>query len=390
MSRIKNTKIKFPVGYERFHKKQLFNFQLNRPYSFGYARFEDMKEVGQKIKTFSDWKKEMLKLAEKAISEERLMNAAFYYRAAEFYIKSNDPEKEILYDKFIDLFYKVFENAEIEKHKVPYEEAFLPAMRIPSATEKKGTILIHGGFDSFIEEFYSMMNFFSNHGYEVIGFEGPGQGAARRKFEIPITYEWEKPTKTILDYFQLENVTLLGISMGGWLCLRASAFESRIKRVIATGHAIDYMKSMPPFLRKLHLWCLEHCWNFMNRMAIMKFEKREGMASWMVDHLKYITKKKQPLDALDFYLQLNEQNIHSELVKQDVLILSGEKDHLIPNKMHDMQLKALVNAKSVTGRIFTEKEQAQNHCQTGNIKLALDFMIDWIENIRKTDGNNAS
>jgi len=30
--------------------------------------------------------------------------------------------------------------------------------------------------------------------------------------------------------------------MGGWLCLRASAFEHRIKRVIATGHAIDYMK----------------------------------------------------------------------------------------------------------------------------------------------------
>ena len=312
------------------------------------------------------------------------MNAAFYYRAAEFYIKSNNPEKEILYDKFINLFYKAFENAEIEKHNIPYEKAFLPAIIIHSATEKKGTIVIHGGFDSFIEEFYSMMKYFSNHGYEVIGFEGPGQGAARRKFGIPITYEWEKPTKTILDYFQLEDVTLLGISMGGWLCLRASAFESRIKRVIATGHAIDYMKSMHPLLQKLHFWCLEHCWNFMNRMAVMKFEKREGMASWMVDHLKYITKKTQPLDALDFYLQLNEQNIHSELVKQDVLILSGEKDHLVPGKMHDMQLKALINANSVTGRIFKEEEQAHNHCQTGNIELALEIMLDWIE---KTSGN---
>jgi len=160
MKTLRKQEFKFPVEYERFHKKQLFNFQLNRPYSFGYARYEDMKEAGQKIKSFSDWKKEMLKLAEKAISEERLMNAAFYYRAAEFYIKSNNPEKKILYDKFIDLFYKVFENTEIEKYTVPYEEAFLPAMRIPSSTEKKGTILIHGGFDSFIEEFYSMMIFF--------------------------------------------------------------------------------------------------------------------------------------------------------------------------------------------------------------------------------------
>ena len=384
MKTSKTQEFKFPVGYERFHKRQLYNFQLNRPYSFGYARFEDMKEAGQKIKSFSNWEKEMLKLAERAISEERLMNAAFYYRAAEFYIKSNDPEKEILYDKFIDLFYKAFENAEIEKHNIPFEEVFLPAIKIRTAAEKKGTIVIHGGFDSFIEEFYSMMVFFSNHGYEVIGFEGPGQGAALRKFGLPITYEWEKPTKAILEYFQLEDVTLLGISMGGWLCLRASAFEPRIKRVIATGHAIDYMQSMHPLLQKLHFWCLEHCWNFMNRMAVMKFEKREGMASWMVDHLKYITKKTQPLDALNFYLQLNDQNIHSELVKQDVLILSGEKDHLVPSKMHDIQLKALINANSVTGRIFKEEEQAHNHCQTGNIELALETMIDWIE---KTGGN---
>ena len=379
MKTSRTQEFKFPVGYERFHKKQIFNFQLNRPYSFGYARFEDMKEAGQKIKSFSDWGKEMLMLAEKAISEERLMNAAFYYRAAEFYIKSNDPEKEILYDKFIDLFYKAFENAEIEKHNIPFEETFLPAIKIQTAVEKKGTIVIHGGFDSFIEEFYSMMVFFSNHGYEVIGFEGPGQGAALKKFGLPITYEWEKPTKAILEYFQLEDVTLLGISMGGWLCLRASAFEPRIKRVIATGHAIDYMQSMHPLLQKLHFWCLKHCWNFMNRMAVMKFEKREGMASWMVDHLKYITKKTQPLDALNFYLQLNDQNIHSELVKQDVLILSGEKDHLVPSKMHAMQLKALINTNSVTGRIFTEEEQAHNHCQTGNIELALETMIDWIE-----------
>jgi alpha-beta hydrolase superfamily lysophospholipase len=370
---------KFPIGYERFHKKQLFNFQLNRPYSFGFARYEDMIDAGESIKNFKSWKAVMLKLAENAFNDGRIMNAAFYYRAAEFYTKSNSPEKDILYNKFIELFYKAFKKDETEKHLIPYEEGKLPAIRIPSATKRKGTIVLHGGFDSFIEEFYSMMKYFSNHGYEVIGFEGPGQGAARRKFGLPITYEWEKPTKTILDYFQIDNVILYGISMGGWLCLRAAAFEPRIKRVIASGHAIDYMQSMHPLLRKLHFWCLEHCRNFMNRMAVMKFEKREGMASWMVDHLKYITKQTQPLDALDFYLQLNEQNIHSELVKQDVLILSGSKDHLIPGKMHSIQIKALTNANSVTGRIFTEKEHAQNHCQTGNIGLSLDFIIDWIE-----------
>ena len=256
----------FPVGYHAFHKKQLFNCQMNRWFSLGYARLQDMEEAGLYIKNFKDWKLQMLKLSEKAVSENRLMNAAFYFRAAEFYTKSKDSDKELLYDKFIKLFYKIFGDAEIEKHKVPYEGVFLPALRIPSASEKKGTILLHGGFDSFIEEWYSMMKYFSNHGYEVIGFEGPGQGAALRRYGLSLTYEWEKPTKAILDYFHLNDVTLLGLSMGGWFCLRTSAFESRIKRVVATGHAIDYMKSMNPIFRKIHLWCMEHCRDFMNHM----------------------------------------------------------------------------------------------------------------------------
>lgn len=368
----------FPIGYHKFHKAQLFNFQLNRWHSLGYARFEDMEEAGKRITNFRNWKSEMLRLAEKAVAEDRLMNAAFYYRAAEFYTTSNDPEKKALYDKFIDLFYKVFEHDEIQRYKVPYEGAYLPVLRTSSASARKGTVVLHGGFDSFIEEWYSMMKYFSEHGYEVIGFEGPGQGAALRKYGLSLTYEWEKPTKAILDYFNPENATLIGLSMGGWFCLRAAAFEPRIKRVIASGHAIDYMKSMNAVFRKVHLWCFDHCRDFMDQMAAMKFQ-RENMASWVVDHLKYITKKTKPMDALQIYVLMNEHNIHSELVKQDVLILTSRDDHFIPFKMHDMQIRALTNARSVTGRVFTREEHAQNHCQNGNIGLALDVMTKWIE-----------
>jgi len=47
--------------------------------------------------------------------------------------------------------------------------------------------------------------------------------------------------------------------------------------------------------------------------------------------------------------------------------------------MHYKQVNALKNARSVTGRIFTRKEQGQNHCQIGNMGLALDVMVNWIE-----------
>ena len=93
----------------------------------------------------------------------------------------------------------------------------------------------------------------------------------------------------------------------------------------------------------------------------------------------YITKKETPIEAFDVTLRCNEENLHSDMVKQDVLILTGSEDHLVPFKMHDKQVKALTNAKSVTSRIFTKEEQAQNHCQIGNLGLALDVMREWIE-----------
>ena len=380
MTNNNKSRFTFPVGYHKFHKKQVFNFQLNRWHSFGYARFEDMKEVGPKIKTFDDWKIEMEQLAEKAVSENRFMNATFYYRAAEFYILLENSEKKRLYDKFNEYFYKAFENENIERFEVPYQDAFLPAIRILSVGEKKkGTIIIHGGFDSFVEEFYSWMVYFSDHDYEVIAFEGPGQGAARSKYGLALDFAWEKPAKAVLDYFRLNDVIWLGISMGGWFCFRAAAFEPRIKRVIASSISYDYMKTMNVVLYKMHIFFIKYMRNFSNKMVIKGIKKGNGMQAWMSAQLMYITKKEEPMDAFDFWLQLNEENLHSELVKQDVLILTGRNDHFIPFKAHKMQVKALANAKSVTAKVFTNKTHAHNHCQVGNTGLALDVMEKWIE-----------
>jgi pimeloyl-ACP methyl ester carboxylesterase len=318
----------------------------------------------------------MLQLAEKALSEDRLMNAAFLYRAAEFYTLPKDPDKEQLYDKFIELFYKVFRNDGIERATIPYMDTFLPAIKVPANGNKKGTIVMHGGFDSFIEEFYSWMRYFADHGYEMIAFEGPGQGAALKKYSIPLTYEWEKPVKAVLDNYKLENVTLIGISMGGYLCFRAAAYEPEITRVIASSIAFDYMQVPPLPLQ----WMMRVFLQFEGLMNYAAKEKMKKMPDhqWSVNNLMYITRTDTPMAAMRTVLQMNEKNLHSELVKQDVLILTGTDDHFIPLKMHYKQVQALINARSVTERIFTKEDQAHNHCQIGNIGLALDTMLNWI------------
>jgi len=165
--------------------------------------------------------------------------------------------------------------------------------------------------------------------------------------------------------------------MGGWMCLRAAAFEPRIKRVIASSIAFDYLQFIPYPVRML----IEFLFRFrglMDYIAEMKM-KASFQERWGINNLMYITRTGSPMDATDVLLRFNEQNLHSEDVTQDVLILTGAEDHFIPLRMHYKQVNALRNARSVTGRIFTKEEQAQNHCQVGNIGLALGVMVKWIE-----------
>jgi pimeloyl-ACP methyl ester carboxylesterase len=321
----------------------------------------------------------MLKLADIAVSEDRFKNAAFYYRAAEFFTTREDPDKEILYDKFIDHFNIAFQSDEIERFEVPCGDSCLPAMRIGSAgDESKGTVILHGGFDSFIEELYLMMQYFADLGYEVIAFEGPGQGGARKKYGLAFNHEWEKPTKAILDYFSLDDVTLIGVSMGGWLCLRAAAFEPRVKRVIAWSVSFDVLQYTNVVGQRIANLLFVHFRNWVNN-AMVKKMKKDLQYSWFINNLMYMTNQHTPMDGMGVLLQLNEKNLSSSSITQDVLILTGRKDHMIPFKMHRLQVKALTNARSVTERVFTAEDDAQNHCQIGNTGLALEEMSNWIE-----------
>ena len=374
----KNIEIIFPVGYQKFHNNKLLNFTLNRWYSLGFARDSDLLEAGKRIRCYEDWKCEMIRIANIATVENRILNAAIYYRSAEFFTPPNDPDKENLYDKFRAHFYKAFEKDKFKRFEIPYEASNLSAIKIFADGEKKGTILLHGGMDSFLEEWYLMMKYLANEGFDVIGFEGPGQGATLIKNKLALEIEWEKPTSAILDYFNLDDVTLIGLSVGGWLSLRAAAFEPRIKRVIASGHAINYMNIPPAPIA----WMFK---NFMkyeslfNKSAYWKMEKSSRM-KWEISQTMHITKSNTPLEAAKkMALGLSKKNMHPEKIKQDVLILSGKNDHFIPARLHKKQVNALTNANSVTDKIFTKKENAQNHCQIGNIGLSLETMVNWIK-----------
>jgi len=53
----------------------------------------------------------------------------------------------------------------------------------------------------------------------------------------------------------------------------------------------------------------------------------------------------------------------------------------VPLQQFTQQIQMLPDARSLTARLFTRAEHAQNHCQIGNLGLSLMVITDWIERI---------
>ena len=371
----------FPIKkFHKFHNDTNINYQLNR---FLISDLEEVfAEIGRRIENFDDWKKLFCAKAASFEKEGNTDYAMGLYRAAEFFMSPADPDRTIVIEKFLRFFYQLKEGKNLERISVPYENNHLFGFRLIPAEPSKGIILIHGGFDSYIEEFYTLGAALCEYGYEVVMFDGLGQGLTLMFEKIPMTHEWEKPVAAVLDYVGAENVTLIGISLGGYLAIRAAFMEKRIQRVIAYDVMLDFFACVTSRRGKIAAFLIKGLvglkWSFALNAVARLMMKRDLYSQWGISQGMHVTGSKTPYE---FFLKLKQYNEYavSGQIKRDVLIMAGAEDHFVPMEQFYKQLKLLTGAKSVTGRIFTESELAQSHCQIGNLGLAAEYMFGWIE-----------
>ena len=370
-----------PVGYQQFHRDRFLNYQLNRLYSLGYMPHRALAAIGQRVRSFDDWCLEFARLAERATAQGQLHQAAFAYRAAEFLTPPGHYQKVRYYERFIETFDRAFVNHGIERHNVPYAGGALPTIRLAARGEHpRGTVLVHGGFDSLLEEFVGIYEHLAAAGYEVLAFDGPGQGGALRRHGLMFDHDWEKPTASVLDHFDRRDVTLLGIYMGGYWCLRAAAFETRVTRVIVMASVLDWLEQLRPTTRRL-VRAMVRRRRFMNATIRLRMRLVPLLDHAIRQCLMQIGGDK-PMDAVDWLLEMNAAHQQPHRVTQDVLLLHGERDRFQPLALHHAQRRSLISARSVTERIFTEEEHAAYHCQMGNLGLAVDTVLGWLHGHR--------
>ena len=259
---------------------------------------------------------------------------------------------------------------------MPYRGSSLPAYWLPAIGRSRGAVVLHGGFDSLIEEFLAIWMRIAAAGFDVIAFEGPGQGGARTLGGLSFEHDWERPVGAVLDHFMIGDAVLVGVSMGGYWALRAASREPRIRAVVSWPPVYDWLLLVPGPARPLTRAMLRRR-HFM-RCSVRTRARLVPTVRLVVDQALYIQDSDVPLDVVDWFLAMNPTHLGSERVQQDVLLMYGERDRFQPARLARAQAGALTNARSLTMREFTAEEHADQHCQMGNLDLACGVLTSWL------------
>ena len=371
----------------RFFADQEFHYETLRNGGYIASNCAELGEILETVKVITEgdvqswytgWKgtaDRVLALAEH--TQDTLskggayMRACTYQRMAEFLLPPDDPKRPESFEKIGSYFFKGLDTLDVryERITVPYGAASLRALYFPGpqGAETKPLLVFGGGFDSILEEYYP--NFAEaalKRGYSVLTYEGPGQGQALRKYGLTYTAEWEKPVTAVLDEFlhthaKPSKIVLIGMSMGGYFAPRAAAFEERIDGVVAYDTCYDFGEVAGRFLTAAK-----------NPEAMKNIN-----VSWGYHNALWTMGTEDPDDTAKACAAYTLAPVASR-IRQDVLILAGTEDHFIPfHQTADFE-KALVNARSVTTRIFDGPSGGAGHCQMGALTLYHAAVFDWL------------
>jgi pimeloyl-ACP methyl ester carboxylesterase len=317
-------------------------------------------------------------LAERARAAGRTVAGAYYDRAAEFFMSAADPRRPPARARFLRAMRTAYGAT---PDLIPFGSGSLPAYDLRPDHQIGATVVMFGGFDSYIEEFLPMIASMVDAGRRIVVFEGPGQGSALEDFGLTMIPEWEQPVRAVLDHYGLDNVAAVGISLGGGLVIRAAAFEPRISQVVAFDILDDFFETIARQIGRgvripLRALLTAQASRVVNAIAD-RAVARKPVSEWGLQQGMHVTGTATPYDFLSSTTAMSTRKI-SRRVRADVLLLAGADDHYVPLSQLGRQAGNLTNARSVTTRIFTAAEQASNHCQLGNIGAASRLIDNWL------------
>ena len=393
---------------ELVFKDLQYAFQTLRALGYAVSGGADVGEVlktAYSIKEGDDesWYREWMKTAEqrekagddflargrKISARQEFFKASNYYRTAEFFLHTNpeDPRIVSVWKKGRDSFRKAANLADhpILPVEIPFEGTTLPGYLclVDKSGTKRPLLIVHSGFDGTVEEIYFETAYFAvKRGYNVLLFEGPGQGGVIRVQKLPFRPNWETVVTPVVDYamtrkeVDAKRIALMGISFGGYLAPRAAAFEKRIKACIANGGVYDFHMAarLPPEEEK-YLDTQKGA-EEIDKVIYAKM-KTDPSFRWVMANGMFTFHAKSPSEWLKMTRPYTMKDV-AEKISCPILIVDSEEDKDMPGQAR-MLFEALKSPKDFM--LFTKEQGAEEHCQMGAILISNARILDWLDDI---------
>ena len=320
------------------------------------------------------------------------------YFLAAFYLPEHDQRKRHFIEAASRNFDASHTHLAMRRHTVPYKDGSLTAIhwqadpddraRFPDAPS---TLVMMNGFDGYAEEIMAFAERFPCRPFDVVTFDGPGQGHTALA-GMPLEPRWELPTTAVLDYFGLDSAAALGVSFGGYLVMRAAAHCPRISHVIAFDMMYQLLDGLtlplPAPIRPLAASIVKRArpaWLFDATMSVAAHASAD--LSWKLQQARHLTGLRRPSQVLRAFGDYTMEAFEGRIT-QPCLVLAGDADQYVPfERLGDVRC-ALRNAKSLEVRAFHDAQDPDmaQHCQIGDLDRAFAIMGDWLSGPQPRSG----
>jgi dienelactone hydrolase len=298
---------------------------------------------------------------------EKFGRAALYYAVAERMLAHGFDERMATYRRALELFAlaRLHGRENCERVEIPYGDAHLAGLlvRAEGVNGPAPIVVVMNGLDSTKELLQKSVKgvMFARRGVSALFIDQPGTGEALRLHGMPAVANTEAWASRVVDWLEKRpdvnpaRIGAFGVSLGGYYCPRAVAFEPRFVCGAVWGANHDWREVQQARLRREGENPVPHYWK----------------------HVQWVFGAH---DMDDFFAKAADMHLNGVLdrIRVPFLVTHGEGDRQIPLKYAHQTFEQLVNCPKKDLFIFTEREGGVEHTSLDNPQNAGNLIADWM------------
>ena len=336
------------------------------------AFYEAWKGGGDRLIALADID---LAKGHKLSAGEKLGRAALYYGIAERMQAHGFEQRLAMYQRSLALFEqaRTLARENCVRVTLPYAGKELAGLYVKAEGlgrgeegERAPIVVVMNGLDSTKEMLQKsvMGTMFARRGLSALFIDQPGTGEALRLHGLPAVHDTEAWASKVVDWLvqhpevDAQRIGALGVSLGGYYCPRAVAFEPRF----ACGA----------------VWGANHDWRAVQRSRL----KREG-ENPVPHYWKHVQWVFGAADMDDFLAKAEHMHLNGVLdrIRVPFLVTHGENDRQIPLKYAHQTFEQLTNCPKKDLFIFDASTGGVEHSSLDNPHNAGNQIADWLAEV---------